>query len=125
MKTKILIFITCLLVNFSSKSQINNENHTKKIEVKLIDYGKISPKYNLKSLSKLTGIKQKMFTSSIYVYTNKGKKEIPIDDNVFNHDFFNNYKYEKNKIIIVHIKLFKTNKEKILIATKVEEKQNK
>lgn len=120
MKSNRIIILLLLIFGLSCQSQTRTNFKSKIIETKQVAYGKISPNNDFKLLSEITGINKSQLTSSIYVRVNNNKKEIPINDNSFNHDFFNRYDYKSSKSVKIHIQSYETKTGEILIATKIE-----
>lgn len=120
MKTFFYIPYFLLLFNFSCKTLETNKNNIITIEITNIDYGKISDKIDKVELSKATKIKKENFTSAISG-THMTKKVIyPINDNIFNHDFFNNFDYNQSRKLKLSLQRYYLKDKEFLVAVKIE-----
>ena len=120
MKAAILIIFT-VFINLSciTNSLITQQNS--KIIITKISYGEIPPKYDKKILSKITHVKEKEFSSGISGSYMGKVIDFPINDKLFNHEYFNNYHYDLNKKAILHLQKYVYNKEGYLVAIKIED----
>jgi|AntRauMFilla1563_2_1112583.scaffolds.fasta_scaffold13435_2 hypothetical protein len=121
MKIFKLVLFTLTFLNISIGCKSKSVNDLKIIEVHIVDYGKIHlDKTKIDKLSSITKINKKHFTSSIYYINEKNTIGIPINDKLFNHDFFNNYDYENNKKVKVYLKKYIYENKDYFIAIKIE-----
>ena len=78
-----------LFINLRGKSQVINNRNLKIIEFTGVSYGKLSQSPDrLSLLTKATKINKKYFSSAVYKKDTVRTICFPIDDKVFNHEFF-------------------------------------
>jgi len=105
----------------SSKSQVINNRNIKIIEFTGVGYGKLSQSPDRMSLlTKATKINKKYFSSAVYRKDTIGTICYPIDDRVFNHEFFNGFDYNPQRKIKLYLKKYTYRNEEYLIAVKIE-----
>lgn len=109
------------LFGFCNQKLILKQNNALIIEITDINYSKIPPKYDKKLLSKITGLNQTFFSSGIEGLHKEKHIEFPINDKLFNHEYFNNYNYDKNKKAIIHLQKYIYKGQDYLIAIKIED----
>jgi hypothetical protein len=115
-----LILNLLLLVNCSSKLKPSN-NDFLLIEITDIQYGKIPSRFDKKVLSKITHLSEKNFSSGVGGSYLGKIIDFPINDKLFNHEYFIKYDYNLNKKAILHLQKYIYNKEEYLIAIKIED----
>lgn len=119
---KKIFYITYLIlfVSISCKSQEIIRSEIVVIEITNVNYGKISANFNKVKLSKIVNIKKEYFTSAISgVYLNK-KVSYPINDSVFNHDFFNKFDYNEKKKLKLYLQKYQLKDKLFFVAIKIE-----
>lgn len=119
MKKASLILIILVFNCCSSQSKKIIEKRT--IEVVLTSVGKTN--IDKKLTSKLTGINESNLTTSLYYYENKKKIiGLPINDGVFNYDYFNSKIYNgiENKRVKLFLDVYKNESKEIIIIYKIE-----
>lgn len=121
MKAPILIIFT-VFINLSCITNSLITQQSSKIIITKISYGRIHlSRDQIKKLSMATKLEIKQFSSSIYFSYNDKRYSIPINDKLFNHEYFNNYDYKINKKAILHLQKYDYNKEEYLVAIKIED----
>lgn len=120
MKTNNIIIILTILFTINCKSQIVDDKEIIVIEVYDISYSKIPSKYDKVLLSKITNIDKKYFSSGIsFTYKNK-KIDYPINDILFNHEFFNGFDYNTQKKIKLYLQKYTFKKIEYFVAIKIK-----
>jgi hypothetical protein len=109
----LLIFINCRSQTIENKKFIV-------IELSNISYSKIPPKYDIALLSEIAKISKKNFSSAISGQSENKLIDFPIDDRVFNHEFFNGFDYNPQRKIKLYLKKYTYRNEEYLIAVKIE-----
>ena len=120
MKINNIILIILLVFCSNCKSQINTNEQYIIIELSNVSYGKIPPKYDKVLLSKITKNDSRNFSSAIGGQVGNEIVDCPINDKVFNHEFFNNFDYDLKRTIKLYIKKYIFKNKEYLIAVKVE-----
>lgn len=109
-------------MNFSCKINLIKAQESSQVTLDSISYGKIHlSKDQIKELSKATNLEVNHFSSSIYYNYKSIRYAVPIDDSLFNHEYFNNYIYESNKKAELHLKKYIYKNQEYLIAVKIED----
>lgn len=119
MKKTSLILIMLIFNCCSSQSKKIMEKRT--IEVILNSLGKTN--IDKKLISKMTGIKENNFTTSLYYYDNSNKIiGLPINDETFNYEYFNSKIYTnlENKRVKLFLDVYKNKSKEILLIYKIE-----
>lgn len=115
----LILIVTSVTVSFC---QIK-DNNALVFEVTLKSFGKCKPLPD--EFFVITGLKRENVTSVLYVTTNNATDVIavPINDKVFNYDYFYKYIYSPDisgKQIKLTAKEFEVNNEKIYVACKMQ-----
>ncbi|MBF6607382.1 MAG: hypothetical protein ITG00_01435 [Flavobacterium sp.] len=109
-----IILMFFLLISCKYNSYV--EKDVTIVNARLTDYGKLPE--NAEELSESTAIKAKYLTSALFVKIGDVDKIIPIDDSVFNHEFFADNHYI-NTMVRISIRSFQISGKEILIAEKI------
>ncbi|OYQ50943.1 hypothetical protein [Flavobacterium aurantiibacter] len=118
------IWFTLVLLSLPLNNRISTfqKEDLKIISGNCVQYSKIPPNYNANELSKITGINQKYFTSAIELVTGGKKKVYPINDQVFNHSFFDSFDFNPNRNVLLYIRIYEHNKRSIVIVERIKMK---
>lgn len=115
-----LILNLLLFVNCSSKLKPSS-NDFLMIEVTDIQYGKIPSSFDKKVLSKISHLSEKNFSSGVGGSYLGKVIDFPINDKLFNHEYFIKYEYNPQKKATIYLKRYMYNNEEYLIAYKIED----
>lgn len=120
MKKYVIIFLVTI-INFGCKSNLNKQNKIEIIEVSILDYGKIHlTNSQILDLSNISKINKKYFTTSLYCYNGNDKINIPINDKLFNHEYFRNHSYDSIKKVKLFITKYSLEDKIYSVAIKIE-----
>ena len=120
MKLRQTLLTILLIVNINCKSQTMESREYIMIELSDVSYSKIPPKYNKVILSNATKINKKYFTSAIGGKSENKLIDFPINDMVFNHEFFNGFDYNPQRKIKLYLQKYVFENKEYLIAVKIE-----
>jgi len=124
MTKKTFNIMLLFLISFHSFAQKRgNSNRDSSLIVKLNDFGKCAPL--TKAFYQTSGIAPMYITSAFYFVSNDktGFSFIPVNDKVFNYDYFQKYIYPnlgRGDSVKLMVKKYFVNKKEILVATKIE-----
>jgi hypothetical protein len=91
------------------------------IEYTGISYGKLSQSADsLSLLTKATKINKKYFSSAVYTKDMNKTVCYPINDKVFNHEFFNDFDYNSQRKIKLYLQKYVFENKEYFIAVKIE-----
>ena len=120
MMKKIAIILTMLIFN-SCYSQSKVIMRKRVIDVVLKNVGKTT--IDKIATSHLTGIKEDNYTTSLYYYDKQNKiVGFPINDEIFNYEYFNSKIYNnlENKRVKLFLDVYKNKSKEICIIYKIE-----
>lgn len=117
----IFLILTLLLFTNCSRKLRPARNNPLLIEITDIQYGKISPKYDKKVLSKISHLSEKNFSSGVGGSYMGKVIDFPINDKLFNHEYFIKYEYNPQKKATIYLKRYLYNNKEYLIAYKIED----
>ena len=120
MKNIFYLLYLILFATLGCKSQEIIKNEIVVIEITNVNYGKISDNFDKVELSKITNIKKENFTSAISGIYLTEKVSYPINDLVFNHDFFNQFEYKEKQKLKLYLQKYQLKNKDILVAIKIE-----
>jgi hypothetical protein len=120
MKIRQILLAFSLFFFTNCKSQTKQIQQYIIIEISNVSYSKIPPKYNLELLSEATKINKKSFSSAISGLSNNKTVDFPINDKVFNHEFFNGFDYNPQRKIKLYLQKYVFENKEYLIAVKIE-----
>lgn len=120
MKLSQILLAICFIIYTNCKSQTIESNEYIIIELSNISYSKIPPKYNKALLSKVTKIRKEYFTSAIGGQNENKSIDFPINDLVFNHEFFNDFDYNQKRKVKIYLQKYLYENKEYLIAVKIE-----
>lgn len=119
---KKILFLITIFLTVSCTSQKNKNLTQKIINVVLIDVSKIN--LNTNEISKITGIEQSFFTTSICFKSSDGSKKkcLPVNDKKFNYSYFNTEIYPnfKDRKVKLYIDIYNYNDKEFLVISKIE-----
>lgn len=121
MKKKIIYFLLTLIC-LSCKSQ-SKSNDLIKLEVTIRSFGKTNN--DVKMLEKITGISSINFTSNLYITKTNDFNAIgafPINDLLFNYDYFykNIYNDLKNRKVYIYLRKYNNLGKEVKLIEKIE-----
>ncbi len=120
MKLNQILIAVCLILNTNCNSlRMDNKDYII-VELSNISYSKIPPKYNKVILSRASKISEKYFTSAIGGLSENKSIDFPINDKLFNHDFFNGFDYNPKKLNKLYLQKYVFENKEYLIAVKIE-----
>lgn len=121
MKRITLFFTLLLMINLSCKSQSKLNNNISTIDITNFQYGKISLPYSqISYLSKALKINKKHLTSSLYYHEGLKLIAVPINDKVFNYDYFRNFNYNTEIKAKLYVQKYTFENIVYCIAVKIE-----
>lgn len=121
MKKSSFFLIFIVIINLSCKSQSSSNNTLSSIDISNFQYGKISLPYSqIDYLSKTLKINKKQLTSSLYYHEGSILVSIPINDKVFNYEYFNNFKYNIEVKAKLYIQKYTYENREYFVAVRIE-----
>jgi hypothetical protein len=118
---KLLSIIAIALFTLVAHAQYKQSGGQKEVlEVRLDGIGKCPPDIKIRS----GRIERKYITSALYVYLGNTDKTtpIPINDKVFNYEYFDKYIYPdmKNKTVKIKVEKYSSNGKDVYVAYEIE-----
>lgn len=113
----ILLFF---FITICCKSQINFDQEIISIKISNIKYSKIPPKYDRHKLSKITNIDAENFSSGISGISEGKEVDFPINDKLFNHNFFKDFDFDSDLVYKLFLQKYRHDGKVYLIAMKIE-----